>query len=315
MTNRHTESLINKYLQCSICGGRVILRNRKISCTNCRKKYSLIEDTIPDMTVDVSEETDSSLKKWDKLYGNKKYLLDLERDYKKFFLKSTLDQIVEFIPKNYRKGVFLELGSGTAFVGEEFAKNGWFFIGIDFSINSLLYLKKRFENHGIKNYLLIKGDIQNNPIKDNVIDIVYGGGVIEHFKNTKVAIGHLFRILKKGGFSFNSVPVFNIGNFVYRSKWGGIPNIPILKQIAEFIHIKVLKEKHMIFGYELQFTQNQLRKLHENSGFKAKNISITNFRCIVQLNGIKNKIVRKVLINLCNNNKNFWPGVKIIAYK
>ncbi len=306
---------IKKYLHCSKCGGEVKTNNKTVECVLCHKCYPMIDGSIPDMTIDVSSETEISLKKWDELYSNKKYLADLEKDYKIHFLGNILEQLIEYIPKTKNGETFLEIGSGSAIVGEQFAKEGYFFIGIDFSISALRYLKSRLDKNGIKNYLLVRGDIQNMPIRNNVINAIYGGGVIEHFKNTQVVINHLYRILKKGGVSFNSVPVFNIGNLIYRSRWGGIPNVPILKQITEFIHVKLLKSRYMVFGYELQFTQEQLRQLHINAGFLPQKIHISRFRCEVQLNGIVNKKLRSFLIGLCDNNKNFWPGVKVVSFK
>lgn len=211
--------------------------------------------------------------------------------------------------------MFVELGSGTGFIGEEMAKKGWFFIGIDFSQASLKYLYKRLIKNGIKNFLLIHADIQKIPLADNSVDLIFGGGVIEHFKNTQVVLNHLYRVLKKGGAVYNGAPHLNIANIVYRSQWGGIPNFPVLKQLAEFINIKLLKSKHMVFGYELQFSKGQLFKMHLNSGFTKNNIIVRKCRTPIELNIIKNKQLRKFLINICQKYETLWPAVEVVAIK
>ena len=76
------------------------------------------------------------------------------------------------------------------------------------------------------------------------------------------------RVLKKEGVSFNTAPYLNIGSLTYRQIWGNIPNFPILKQLAEFIHIKLLKGQHMIFGYEFSFLGSTLKKFHKKAGFE-----------------------------------------------
>jgi len=227
-----------------------------------------------------------------------------------------LRQVLEYA-KNTETNTktYLEIGCGSGFLGQELARNGWLFIGIDFSLQALLSLKKRLDNHKIKNYLLIHGDIQSLPLRNDSVDLIYGGGVIEHFKNPQAVINHIFNSLTKDGVSFNAVPFLNIGNMAYRSFWGGIPNVPVLKQLAELVHLKILKGRHMVFGYELQFTATQLKRLHINAGFKPKNIILGRFDCYVQLNMVHNPYLKEFFRNLCKNNRQFWPMIKVIGIK
>ena len=179
-----------------------------------------------------------------------------------------------------------------------------FYIGIDFNYQMLLTVKKYFENKGFKKYLLIHGDIKNMPIKDSSIDFIYGGGVIEHFPNTDIVLKELHRVLKINGVSFNTVPCFNFSWIALRS-FANIPSAPaLLKKVFEYIHIKILKNTILdkFYGYELSFTRNSLRKLHESNGFK--NIIIGPFTCHPSIRKLRNPILRKLYFNV----QRFYPN-------
>lgn len=309
-------ALIEKYVMCFFCGSSLEISNKQLRCIGCGNLFDIVDDDIPSMFGKMTADTDFSMGKWDKLYLKDVLSMESEEEYKKLFLEDTKRQALEYVSRTPRKGkICLELGCGRGFFSEALAKENWLFIGIDFSLNALKSLKKRLNSRGIKNYLLIHGDIQSLPIQNNSIDLIVGDGVIEHFKNTKVVINNCFRVLKKGGVSFNTVPYFNIGNLFYRSFWGGIPNVPLLKQLAELVHIKILRSKHMVFGYELQFTNSQLMKLHIKAGFRADNVIIDRYDCLIQLHRVKNPYLRKFLINVCKKNRQFWPMVKVIGIK
>jgi ubiquinone/menaquinone biosynthesis C-methylase UbiE len=170
-----------------------------------------------------------------------------------------------------------------------------------------------FDRRGIKNYLLIQGNILKMPIKSEKIDFIYGGGVIEHFKKTQQSINELYRVLKKNGVSFNTVPYLNLSSLTYRQIWGNIPNFPVLKQIAEFIHIRLLGGRHMIFGYEFSFLGSTLIKLHKKAGFSE--IYIDRFRTKLVFVFVHNDFFKKKLLWLADNNRLFWPMVKVVGRK
>jgi len=306
-------SLLEDFLICPGCGSKIRFNGQELSCTNCKKHFSFVENGIADM-LDEGEKGDFTMKKWEEFYLDCGKMDSLEKEYKKLYLGKATQQVLEY-SSNLQKGrIFLEIGCGNGFLGEELAKQGWLFIGVDFSLNALRGLKKRLESRGVENFMLIHSDIKNLPLKDNSVDLIYGGGVIEHFKDNLPVLKNLHRVLKEKGVAFNTVPLLNIGNFMYRSLWGGIPNLPILKQLAEFIHIRILKGKHMVFGYELMFTEGQLRRMHANAGFTNK-IIIDRFDIPVELNAIKNSRIRRFVSGLSRKSRHFWPMVKVIAVK
>lgn len=308
--------MINNYLDylcCPNCKSDLKKNSKYLICKNCLKKLK-IEDGIIKTIVDLTPDATLSLNKWNKIYKNlfknKKYIACFE-DYKKKNSEKDFQQLGKIKTLN-KKTVFLELGCGMFFFGINFSKKCGAVIGIDFSISALKIAKNLLNRYKIKNYLLIQANILNLPLKNNTVDFVCGNGVIEHFKNTQISINELYRILKNNGISLNTVPYLNFGSLTYRQLWGNIPDFPVLKQLAEFIHLKLLKGKHMMFGYELSFTKKKLIKLHNNAGFKQIKIEKLDVEPVFLF---APKFIRKPLRWLANNSSLFWPMVQVTATK
>ncbi len=312
-------SRIQKYAACPACSAPLTFESDTLTCGLCGKSHA-VYDGIPSMLPDIEDEIAFSQEKWDTYYQDEAFQLEAENVYKEHTLPLVLEQLFEctetYPPLNPdSERVYLEIGCGRGATGEKLAKRGWFFIGVDYSLHVLKWLKNKLDSQGVKNYLLIHGDITALPVRSGSIDLIYGGGVIEHFKDCQPVVDHLYRALKLGGISFNAVPCLNIGNMVYRSAWGSIPNLPALKQLAELVNIKLLKGKHMRFGYELQFTRRQLRAIHRRAGFKPENIYIDRFNYTVTLEFVKNKYLRRFLTRLIKTNSQFWQMVKVVGIK
>ena len=107
--------------------------------------------------------------------------------------------------------------------------------------------------------------------------------------------------------------MLNIGSLTYRQLWGNIPNFPIIKQLAEFIHIKLLGGKHMRFGYELSFLPITLVNIHKKAGFKKIEVKYFDTKLLFEL--IPFTAVRNLLIKLAQNSPLFWPMIKVVATK
>ncbi len=307
---------IRNFCCCPKCRSNLVVKEKLIKCSACHTPFELLEGKIPSLIFVDNEDTMLSISKWNKIYANEEYLNKLEKDYQKTFFEPTINQLTPISEKiRGNKRVFLELGSGSGFIGEHYAKQGWFFIGIDVSPNSLIYLNKRLKERGFDNFLLVHGDIQNMPLKAESVDFSFGGGVIEHFKKTQAVVSELYRITKKNGYCINTVPHLNPGNLVYRSLWGGLPNLPILRQLLEFIHVRIFKGRHMIFGYELQFTKAQLRKYHIKSGFNKNMVWVKRFYTPVQLDKIHHHLIKRGVLYLCRNSEFFNPCLAVLAKK
>lgn len=312
-----TKKEILTYICCPDCRGNLILKNKNLLCTRCQRKYSLNGD-IPILLPDpMATDVKLSQKKWDEEYKktvSRKELKLLKQNFQETYLESNM----KYLRKNFRSFKnknYLEIGCGPFFIGQELAKEGALVIGVDYSLNALRLAKFYLEHENIKNYFLVCGDITKMPFKDNVFDLLYGGGVIEHFKDTLGVVKENHRVLKKGGIAFNTVPYLNLGALTYRQMWGNIPNAPILKQLAEFIHIKILKGRRMIYGYEYSFTKGQLKKIFNSAGFRKANIEVEKLEVPLIFEYLKINLLRKLALLVANNVNLFWPGLYILAKK
>lgn len=303
-------------LCCPICKGvfshSKTTKKEELICQSCERHY-LIKEGILYLNPPLDKDLAASIQKWDEFYKqflkSKQYVHEYQQ-YQRLYFQDTYDQLN--VAHTLKQAIYLEIGCGRFYFGQDIASQTKLIIGVDLSKYSLMIAKKMLDQKGITNYILIFGDILRLPIKSNAIDVIYGGGVIEHFKDTQQAVDELYRVLKPGGVSFNSVPMLNLGSLSYRQIWGNIPNFPVLKQLAELIHIRLMRGKHMIFGYEFSFLPSTQRKIHQNAGFKQ--ITIGQFRVTLTFDFLPEKL-RKPFISLAMNSPLFWPMIKIVAKK
>lgn len=301
-------------LCCPECRNNLSQGKNIFYCSYCNKKYPFIDD-IPNFSLPIQEsDIQISQKKWDE-----KYIKDSKKDIaheldlldKKFF-NPTWNQIRHyFFPK--RGNLFLETGCGTFYFGRHLAKMGFTVVGIDISMQALKSAKLVLEREKLNNYLLVCGSILKMPFKNNSFNLLYGFGVVEHFKDTLLAIQESQRVLKKGGLSYNTVPYLNLGSLTYRQIWGNIPRFPLLEEIFTFIHTKLLKAKHMRFGYELSFTRSYLEKIHQKAGFNK--VQTGQFRCQLDFDYLNNQNLKKFAVYLAAHFFLFWPMIYVAAKK
>lgn len=234
------------------------------------KKAKLDKNGIWITDFKLSKEVSTSHETWEKIYNFNLAKLKTDRAE---FNESKLNDHVSYIEKYYKftsKSIYLEIGCGPSYIAEYLIKTyNCNFIGVDFNYGMLVTLKNYFDSKGYKNFLLIHADINHLPIKNDTIDFIYGGGVIEHFKNPNIVLKELYRVLQKDGVAFNTVPAFNLFWPVSMKK--NIPSFPILKQAFEFFHLNLLKSKllNKYHGYELSFGKSQLKNIHRQLGFKS----------------------------------------------
>jgi len=94
----------------------------------------------------------------------------------------------------------LEVGCGIASDGEEFAKHGAEYVGIDYSDQSIEVACNRF------NVLGLEGEFYNIDASNSEqtsalgqFDLVYSYGVIHHFPAIKTIVDNVHSLLKPGG--------------------------------------------------------------------------------------------------------------------
>ncbi|MBI4845288.1 MAG: methyltransferase domain-containing protein [Candidatus Omnitrophica bacterium] len=310
MRNDVIEQELLDILECPLCAKALVADKNELICVNdeCRHRFSII-DGIPIMMPEyLKDDLRISQEKWDEEYTTYHQLqqIDLASDLE---LKDTLIEIKKSIKD--RKGFFLEAGCGPSKVSCSMSKEGTRTVGLDFSLKALRISKALFEREGVKGHFVC-GDISKMPFKKNTFSFIYTGGVIEHFKDTQFAVDELWRCLKSEGITWNTVPYLSL-SVIYRVLlWGNIPDIPLIKQVVEFIEITLLKKKFMRFGYEKSFTQMKMEKIFRKSGFTMVNIGF--FKTYYPLAWVKSVFLKNLLTKIADT-RLFWPMIYILAKK
>lgn len=232
------------------------------------KKAYLDKNGIWTTQPELSSEEGLSKQCWENIYD---FGVEELKKQRVVFDRDKLNDHLGYILPSFHFGdrtIYLEIGCGPSHIGDYLQSEcGCKFIGVDFNYRALVVLKSYFDEKGYKDYLLIHADIKDIPLKDESVDFIYGGGVIEHIKNTSRVLGELYRVLKTGGVSFNTVPAFNF--FWLTRFYASIPDVRVLRSVLGFVHLKLLMGKVLgrNFGYELSFTLDRLKNFHREAGF------------------------------------------------
>lgn len=298
-------------LVCPDCQSAVKKRGGGLRCQSCRRLFPLVSG-IPVMLSHSSSKIKDTRRQWDKNYQEwmkgdiSGYLLEYTKNYLRDILRP-INKFWEIKPGL----IYCEIGCGPGILGLQMAKKGCVAIGIDLSLEGLKLAKNLYDKAKTKG-LFVCGNILKMPFKAESLDLIYGGGVLEHFEDTAKAIQELYRVLKKDGHIFATVPFVSLSTFTYRQLYGNIPDLPFLKNILGFIHIKILKKKFMPFGYEKSFTEGKLRRLFSQAGFQK--IKIDFFECYLPFYRFKNECFKRFLRKIASL-KLFWPMVYVEAVK
>jgi ubiquinone/menaquinone biosynthesis C-methylase UbiE len=262
--------------------------------------------------LDLTNEEIGNQKIWEQIYSfNSTTIINDRND----FVKSKLNDHVAYLEKDFKfksDSIYLEIGCGPSYIAEYLMKKyNCFFIGVDFNYPMLVNLDKYFKKKKFNSYVLLYADILNMPIKKDSIDFIYGGGVIEHFKDTQQIVSSLYTILRKGGVSFNTVPAFNL--FWLTRFWNNIPSLLPFRKFIEFIQIKIFNYSllNKYHGYELSFTRYQLDELHKKAEFRE--VKSGSFAFHPSERKMPNKILRKIYYAL--SKKTLFSPVYFIVGK
>lgn len=303
---------LTKILACPNCLSEVKLRSEYLFCTSCRQKFSINRNIPVLLPSFLPDDIRLTRREWDRNYSDwiKGSASDYYVDYRDNYLEDTLRPIKHLLG-NKKNRTYCEIGCGPGILGLNLAQMGYNVTGIDLSLKGLIVAKKLYRKMKTKGSFVC-GDILNMPFQDNSLNLIYGGGVIEHFKDTQRALGEIYRVLAKEGSAFLTVPYLSLGALIYRQRNGNIPDIPIIGKIFEFLHVKIFKRKYMTFGYEKSFTKNKLREIFLKAGFRK--IKIDFFECHLPFNHFKNEIFKRLLRKVAKLEL-FRPMVYVIAEK
>lgn len=295
-------------LACPHCQGAL---DARLVCKGCGKAFDKL-DGLPmllpkDLPPDMLQSISAWNLQWAKLKGPA--LIEAKREYRDDYLEDTLEQVLSWIdPMRHRR--YLEIGCGPMFLGVALAARGYDVAGLDCCVEALKVAKGNLKADRQKGFLL-GGDLHHLPLKDGSVDFLYGGGVIEHFRDTLGSVKELARVLAPGGVSFNTVPYFSVGSLTYRQRWGNIPDVPLLRPLFEAFHMRLLGGKHMVYGYEKSFTASKLIALHRQAGFTR--VEVRRFKVFLPLYYIPAPL--RGLARRLTLWRPFWPMVAVVGIK
>lgn len=90
-----------------------------------------------------------------------------------------------------------DIGAGTGFITEGLIQKSLKVIAVDQSDAMLSELKRKFQDIGKIDFR--RGDVENLPIEDEIVDHVFANMFLHHVERPPVAIKELVRIIKPGG--------------------------------------------------------------------------------------------------------------------
>jgi len=218
-------------LICPLCRNNLESEIQSFSCKKCSKEYP-ITFGIPDLRT-----SDPFFFTLEKEQENVKRLIDnfetnnyadlvklhfsneIRKDLLERYLRSwlgtvernfSLFQRVERICKengySMEYQIALDVGAGSGGMLITLASKFKFVIGIDISMESLIYAKKLILEHNINNVQLYCCGINFLPFKSDTFDLVSASNVVEHIQDQKTAIQEIHRTQKHSAIFFGDIP-------------------------------------------------------------------------------------------------------------
>ena len=299
-----------KILICPICKSSIMLKNGQLVCQNssCGLKFPIIND-IAIMLSGLNKDFEQTQEKWNEEYRNR-YTLETINLLDDPEVNDTYTHVKKYLKS--KNGLFLEAGCGPSRLSCLLAKEGVKTVGIDISINGLFLASNLFKREDANGFFVC-GDLLRMPFRENTFSFIYTGGVLEHIRDIQGAVNEIYRCLVPGGFTTNTVPHISLSTPYRVIRWGNIPDISGVRDIIEFIEVKVLKGKHMRFGYEKSLASRKMRNIFRRAGFR--NLETGLFETYYPLETIPSHSLRKIVTRTANSSRFFWPMIYVNGEK
>jgi SAM-dependent methyltransferase len=244
---------LEEYLLCPFCRKTLIKKPHYFECVACNKQFP-IKNGIIYFTSEKSKKVSSKFKSdWEEILHNvseniiesRSHIVDINSILKK----------VDSIDNK----LILDAGCGRGLSTVSLLEKNANVIFLDIIPEALKVVSKiiEFRNYN-SNFLLIVADLNSIPIKKESIDIIWSGGVLEHFKETFIPYSELYRVLKQNGDIIFTIP----------NKFGLQRFLSSLKEKLYDSH-----EDH----FEKGFIYYNLYKFFPSYAFLEYNISMTGF--------------------------------------
>ncbi|MDD3183323.1 MAG: methyltransferase domain-containing protein [Alphaproteobacteria bacterium] len=191
----------------------------------------------------------SHVQNWESVWNNSKSERYSLRDLRNKIAEAKIE-IFQQKGVLFRRGEkVLESGCGDASLVISLAEEyGIKAAGVDFSTEALSKAKLHAESRNV-DLRCAFADARCTPFSDGDFDKVISLGIIEHFKSPKVALAENFRILNSSGLMILMTPNKNSFGVIDRKAQLRIGKWP--------------------FGYQTEYTPNELKCISEEAGFKT----------------------------------------------
>jgi ubiquinone/menaquinone biosynthesis C-methylase UbiE len=191
---------------------------------------------------------------------------------------------------------FLEIGGGPSFLCFELAARGVNVVSVDLDLSVLRVARDHFSRQNRIGHF-VQCDINRLPFKDKTFSASSGIGVLEHSRGLIRPIQELHRITRDAGLTFQTVPYLSLLTLFHNTlRFGTAPNIPGLRQLTEFVHIRLLRMRYMKYGYEQSFTYHFLRKVFRQVGFRSVEVGFYDYdQTLFRHTALVSRILRRLI--------------------
>jgi len=198
-------------------------------------------------------------------YWAKENIVQRKKGYFDYVTRRMFDQYLS----NLKSRTVLDVGCGMGMSMEYFRQHGAIVKGVDISPSSVEFAKQ-------KQLDVVQADARDLPFENNRFDIVYSIGVIEHFRETELALKEQVRVCKPGGTVIAAVPnlatPYCVGTILFEVLSGRI-------------------KYGLLATYGKPFSKNKFKKMFTETG--CKNISVQPYYGSAFLRFLFNKVYRR----------------------
>jgi ubiquinone/menaquinone biosynthesis C-methylase UbiE/uncharacterized protein YbaR (Trm112 family) len=207
------DSKLISILKCPKCNGSIAKHKTNLICKSCSLVYD-VRKNIPFLFYAKNAPLQAKVRA---MFNQTPYgrvgTLSVLKKHKKI-TKADLAEAPYHIHFNVKGKNVLDAGCGGGNLLTRLKLNGAYAYGLDQTPASLRYIKEGFEKYNLEPPILVEGNIEKIPFKDNTFDIVCSMGVLHHTQNPINGFEALTRVLKsKGTFYFMVYHKHSIWNY------------------------------------------------------------------------------------------------------
>lgn len=214
-----------EYLCCPHCKADLSFYDNSLLCNKCNRVY-LIQNGVPIFTDEylnhkVKLTAQNFAFSWETFF----------RTDKEFYKRQFFDWISPVTEDHFKGKIVFDAGCGKGrhlLMISPFVKEA---IGVD--ISNSVFIAHNNTKH-LPNIHIIKADLNNLPLKDEIFDYIYSIGVVHHTESPKLTTENLFKKLK---------PDCQLTVWVYgkENNWWIIHLVdPIRKFISAYLHPRII---------------------------------------------------------------------------